>query len=300
MRSPSLSELEAALEVARRRSFRASADALGVSRTALSSSIAALEERLGARLFQRTTRSVALTSAGERFLAEVAPALAQIRDAMQSAANADNVVSGTLRINSSLTAARRIFEPIVLSFLRRHPAMSVDIVTEGRLIDIVSAGFDAGIRLADMVPRDMIAVPLGAPVRFSVVASPKLFRDRPPPKRPADLARFPCICVREASGGLYRWELSRHGRKVSVDVHGPLTLDSSELMRSAALAGVGLAYLHDWAIEADLKAKRLVRVLEDWTPVQGEVCLYYSGRRHQLPSLRAFVEVIREHTRARR
>jgi DNA-binding transcriptional LysR family regulator len=299
MRSANLAELDAVIEVARRRGFRVAAAELGVSRTALSSAIAGLETRLGIRLFHRTTRSVSLTEAGERFVAEITPAVAQIRSAMRAAGTKLSTPSGTLRINSSQTALERIFEPIVLEYLRRYPSMNVDLVTDNRLIDIVDSGFDAGIRIAEAVPRDMISVPLGAPVRFSVVGSPKLFRDRPPPKKPADLTHYPCIGVREASGGLYRWEFSRRGKKISVDVRGPLTLDASRLMREAALAGVGLAYLNDWAVEADVKAKRLVRVLEDWSPLFGEVCLYYPGHRHVPAGLRAFVDVIRDVKRKR-
>src|SRR5262249_15087784 len=146
-------------------------------------------------LFHRTTRSVALTEAGERFVSDVTPAIASLHSAMNAAGTARAAPSGTLRINSSLTAARRIFEPIILQYLRLHPAVALDIVVDSRSVDIVDSGFDAGIRMADAVPRDMVAVSLGTPVRFAVVGSPKLFRDRPPPKRPAELAKFPCICI---------------------------------------------------------------------------------------------------------
>lgn len=296
MRSVGLGDLEAVIEVARRRSFRVAAAELGVSRTALSTAVAGLEARLGTRLFHRTTRSVSLTEAGERFVAEITPAVATVNSAMNAAGSARAAPSGSLRINTPLMAARRIFEPVIVEFTRRYPAVMLDIVVESRFVDIVDSGFDAGIRLGGEVPRDMVAVSLGTPVRFAVVGSPKLFRDQPPPKRPADLAKFPCLCIREGSGGLYRWEFSRRGRKQSVDVRGPMTLNASELMRDAAVAGVGLAYLNEWAIEADLKAKRLVRVLEDWTPLFGDICLYYPGHRHVPAPLRAFVDMIREHT----
>ena len=294
MRSSGLVELEAVAAVARRRSFRAAATELGMSRTALSSAVAGLEERIGVRLFHRTTRRVSLTEAGEQFIASVAPALAQIRGAMDAVNTHRATPTGTLRINSSLGAAHRVLAPVVLEFLRRHPSMRVDIVTEGRLIDIVASGFDAAIRMAASVPRDMIAVSFGMPVRFAVVGSPTLLRGKALPKKPADLASLPCVCVRETSGAPYRWEFARGGRKVSVDVRGALVLDAPTLMHEAALAGAGLAYLAEWSILDDVKAGRLVRVLEDWSPSAGELALYYPANRHVPAGLRAFVALIRE------
>src|SRR5260370_41672611 len=168
MHSSGLVELEAAGAVAHRRSFRAAAAELGMARTALSSAVAGLERRLGVQLFHRTTRSVSLTEAGEQFIATVAPALAQIRGAMDAVNTHRATPTGTLRINSSLGAAHRVLAPIILEYLRRYPEMRVDVVTDGRLVDVVAGGFDAGIRLAEDVPRDMIAVPMGGPLRFAV------------------------------------------------------------------------------------------------------------------------------------
>lgn len=294
MRSSGLTELEAVAAVAHRRSFRAAAVDLGMSRTALSSAVAGLERRLGVQLFHRTTRSVALTEAGEQFIAAVAPALAEIRSAIDAVNTHRATPTGTLRINSSVGAARRILAPFVLEYLRRYPEMKVDITTEGRLVDIVAGGFDAAVRMSGSVPRDMIAVSLGMPVRFAVVGSPALFRGKPLPRKPADLASFPCIGVRESNGAAYRWELARGGRKVSVDVRGALTLDEPTLMHEAALAGAGIAYLAEWTVADDVKAGRLVRILEDWTPASGELALYYPAGRHASAGLRAFVALIRE------
>ena len=265
-----------------------------MSRTALSSAVAALEQRLGVRLFHRTTRSVSLTEAGEQFIATVEPALSAIRGAMDAVNTHRATPTGTLRINSSLGAAHRVLGPVVLEYLRRYPETKVDIVTEGRLVDIVAGGFDAAIRMTQSVPRDMIAVPLGMPLRFAVVGSPKLLRGKPRPKKPADLSSFPCICVRETSGAPYRWEFARGGRKVSVDVQGPLVLDAPTLMLEAALAGVGLAYLAEWSVADDVAAGRLVRLLEDWTPASGGLALYYPANRHASAGLRAFVALVRE------
>jgi DNA-binding transcriptional LysR family regulator len=291
MRSSGLVELEAVAAVAHRRSFRAAAAELGMSRTALSGAVAGLERRLGVPLFHRTTRSVSLTEAGEQFIASVGPALAQIRGAMDAVNTHRATPTGTLRINTSLGAAHRVLAPVVLEYLRRYPEMRVDIVTEGRL---VAGGFDAAIRMIESVPRDMIAVPFGMPVRYAVVGSPALFRGKALPKEPADLASFPCICVRETSGATYRWEFVRGRRKASTEVRGALTLDAPTLMHEAALAGAGLAYLAEWSVIDDVKAGRLVRVLADWTPSSGGLALYYPANRHVPAGLRAFVALIRE------
>ena len=299
MHKSGLIELESVVAVARRRSFRGAAAEMGMSTTALSNAVAGLEARLGVRLFNRTTRSVSLTEAGERFVAGITPALAEIRGAVDAVNSQRATPSGTLRINSSLGAAHRILSPIVFEYLRRYPQMSVDLVTEARRVDIVVSGFDAGVRLAEDVPRDMVAVPLQMPLRFAVVGAPEVFPGKKRPKKPADLEGYPCICIRQSNGAPYRWEFARKGRKVSVEVHGPLTLDAPTLIREAALRGVGLAYLADWSIAEDVEAGRLIRVLEDWTPSSGGLCLYYPGHRYVPVGLRAFVNVIREVTRAR-
>src|ERR1700751_5985094 len=187
MKTPGLSELEGVLAVARHRSFRAAATELGVSTSALSHAIAGLEARIGVRLFNRTTRSVSLSEAGAQFVDSVAPALSTIRVALEQAGSFRDTPSGTLGINTAVGAAHQAI-PVFIAFLTRYPEMKLDIVTEGRLIDIVVEGFDAGIRLAETVPQDMIAVPLGPMLRFAVVASPAYFEQHPPPRTPADLA----------------------------------------------------------------------------------------------------------------
>ena len=187
-----------------------------------------------------------------------------------------------------------VLTPLVLAYLARYPEMKVDLVTEGRLVDIVVEGFDAGIRTADIVPRDMIAVPFGGDVRFAVVGSPAYFAARPRPHTPGDLAAHCCIRARWPSGGIYRWEFERHGEAVTVDVPGALTLDEPTLMLEAAVAGAGLAYLSEWSIAPEIAAKRLIRVLEDWLPASPGLCLYYPGRRHVPAALRAFIDLIRE------
>ncbi|MCY0858500.1 LysR family transcriptional regulator [Cupriavidus sp. D39] len=299
MKTSGLGELEAVLAVARHRSFRAAATDLGMSTSALSHAVAALEARIGVRLFNRTTRSVSLSEAGAQFVDSVAPALSTIRVAIEQAGSFRDTPSGTLRINASAGAARQVM-PLFIAFLQRYPEMRLDLVTEGRLIDIVVEGFDAGIRLTDTVPQEMIAVPFGDRQRFAVVGSPAYFAQQKPPRTPADLNAHRCIRSRMPSGAIYQWEFERHGETLRIDGKGALTLDEPGLMLAAARAGLGLAYLTEWNVAADLEAGTLVRVLDDWTPPLDGLCLYYPGRRHVPAGLRALIDMIREHADARR
>jgi DNA-binding transcriptional LysR family regulator len=294
-----LIELEAAVAVARRRSFRAAAAELGLSTTALSQAIAELEARLGVRLFNRTTRSVSPTPAGEQFVAEVAPALTAIRDAADAINQHRSTPTGVLRLNSSAGAARRILRPIIFEYLTRYPEMSVDIVTEGKLIDIVREGFDAGFRLAEQVPADMISVPLGRDERLVVVGSPAYLAARMRPGKPLDLVHHDCVRMRLPAGAVYRWEFEKDGEQLLVDVSGRLTLDSPELIREAVLAGYGLAYMSEWDVADDLREGRLVQLLAKWTPPFPGICLYYPGRRHVPAGLRALIDLIQERRRRR-
>jgi DNA-binding transcriptional LysR family regulator len=287
-------ELEAVVAVARRGGFRAAARELGITSSALSHAVAALEARLGVRLFNRTTRSVALTAAGEQFVAEVAPALAAIQAAVERVDEHRTEPSGTLRLNLALGAARMILEPLVLEYMRRYPKVRVELVTEGALVDVIGKGFDAGVRLAEVVPPDMIAVPINQTMRALVVGAPAYFAEREPPKTPVDLMAHRCIRARMASGTIYRWEFERRGESVEIDVPGQLTLDESDLMLMAALAGEGLAYLADYAVAPELARGRLVAVLEDWTPAYPGLRLYYPTRRHTPAKLRAFIDLVKE------
>ncbi|MDB5365575.1 MAG: HTH-type transcriptional regulator [Rhodospirillales bacterium] len=289
-----LNEFEAVVAVARRGNFRAAAAELGMSTSALSHAVAALEARLGVRLFNRTTRSVALTEAGDQFVARVAPALGEIRFAMEGVNQHRDTPAGTLRINTSLGAAQHLLTPLFLEYVRLYPEMKLELVTEGRLIDIVADGFDAGIRIAEAVPADMIAVSIGPEIRSGIVASPSYLKDKKRPRVPADLMAHRCIRARMASGKIYRWEFERRGQVLTLDVPGDLTLDESGLIREAALAGLGIAYLTDWTVASDVAAGRLVRMLEDWTPPFPGLCLYYPGRRHVPAGLRAFIDLARK------
>ncbi|MFZ6179119.1 LysR family transcriptional regulator [Nannocystis pusilla] len=293
MHRSGLIELEAVLAVARRRSFRAAAADLGMSPTALGNAVAHLEERLAVRLFHRTTRSVALTAAGEAFVAEVAPAVAAIASATERARTASAELSGTLRINSSLGGARQLLTLAVAEFGRRYPAVTVELVTDRRMVDIVREGFDAGIRSRESVPRDMIRVPIGGSLSFVIVGSPAYLRAHGRPATPDDLARHRCVRVRTASGAEYRWPLERGRKRLEVAVSGSLIVDEPHLMLEACRRGVGLAYLPRWLVDADLAQGHLAQVLDDWTPETPGLCLYYPTGRNPPAPLRAFVALIR-------
>ena len=295
----SLRELEAVLAIARRGTFRAAAIECGVSPTALSHLIAKLEAALGVRLFNRTTRSVSLTHAGQLFVERLGPALQGVRDGIDMVKDHGESPTGTIRINAAVPAAREILEPLILAYLDRYPAMQVDLATEGRLIDIVAEGFDLGVRVAALVPSDMIAVSLGAPQRYAVVAAPAYLEARGTPRSPADLHRHACLRVRLPSGSVYSWHFERDGDVARIDVPGRLTLDEGSVARAAALAGAGIAYLHEFDVRSDIADGRLVRLLEDWTPAIPGLCLYYPGRRHLSAGMSAFIAAAREFARTR-
>lgn len=294
MQKAGLIELNAVVAVAAARNFRAAARNLGMSASALSHAIAALEARIGVRLFHRTTRSVSLTEAGEDFLARIAPALNDIAEAIEAANQFRATPTGTIRINTAEDAARDLIIPIILEFRRRCPDVHVDIVTEGRLVDIVAEGFDAGMRTWETVPQDMIAIPLTVEERFAVVASPAYLAERRLPQTPEDLLPHECLRLRLPSGTIYRWEFEKHGEEIRLDVRGPLTLQSAELALEAALGGAGVAYLWERRIAGHLKSGQLIRMLEDWTPPFPGLCLYYPRYRHAPAALKAFVAVARE------
>jgi DNA-binding transcriptional LysR family regulator len=289
-----LTELNAVAAVATRKSFRAAALELGMSASALSHAVAGLERRLGVRLFNRTTRSVSLTAAGEQFLDRIMPAMREIAEAMAEANEQRAKPAGLLRINTSEGAGEQILEPAVLAFLQRYPDMQIEVATDGRLVDIVAEGFDAGVRLREMVPRDMIALSFGMDQRHVVVAAPRYLKGREVPASPAELKDHVCIRYRLPGGGIYRWEFARHGEAVSADVDGPLTLTSDRLILRAAIAGAGLAYVNEWNAREPLQDGRLVRILDAWTPPYAGLCFYYPQARLATAGMRAFVDMIRE------
>ena len=290
----SLAELEAITAVARHGGFRAAARELGMSSSALSHAVAALEERLSVRIFNRTTRSVALSEAGERFVADVAPALAAIDRAIEDAGMSAGTVSGTLRLNMAPGAARMLLVPLILEYGRRYPNVDVEIVTDNALVDVIGKGFDAGVRLVEVVPADMVAIPILPTIRSLVVGSPGYFSNRSHPIVPSDLLKHRCIRARMASGRLYRWEFERRGQAVLIDAPGSLILDASDLMLSAALEGAGLAYISEPSVAAHIASGDLIPVLQGWSPPYPGLSLYFAQRRQMPARLRALIDLIRE------
>lgn len=292
MAGTTLADLKALSAVAVHQNFRAAAAELGISTSSLSHQVAAMERRLGIRLFNRTTRSVALSEAGLAFLDRVGPALREIDDAVATVGRLRDTPSGLLRLNSSEGGAQRIL-PFVLDFLATYPDMRVDLVSEGRLVDIVAGGFDAGVRTADTVPRDMISLSLGLDEAFVVVGSPDFFARHGRPEVPGDLLSFECLPARLPSGALYDWEFERAGEEIRIRPQGRLILGGTELTRAAAIAGAGLAYVTLREAEADLTAGRLEQVLAPWCPACPGICLYYPRQRLPSAGLKAFITHLR-------
>lgn len=290
----SLIELEAVLAIVRCGSFRAAALDLGLSTTAISNAVGKLERELAVRLFNRTTRSVSLTHAGRIFVAQIKPALEDIQKAMNTARAQQEVPSGTLRINAFATAAREIMAPLVLAYLQRYPQVHIDLVTEGRLVDVIASGFDLGVRSSDFVPSDAIAISLGQVRRMAVAASPAFFEGRAIPKVPQELLGYPCLRIRLPNGALFRWRFEKDGEELQIDVEGPITLDEASLSRIAATNGVGIGYFMEADVREDIAAGRLVRILEDWTPPRAPLCLYYSNRRNSSAAFQAFIALARD------
>jgi len=284
----SLQELAALTAVAGRRSFRGAAAELGVSASSLSHQVASAERRLGVRLFNRTTRSVSLTEAGEHFLARINPALREIADAVETVNRFRDTPAGLLRLNASEGGGERIL-PHVLSFLAAYPDMRVDLAVDGRMVDIVAEGFDAGVRGGSAVPQDMVAVPFGVPETFMIVGSPQYFERCGRPASPGDLLQHACIRVRMPSGVLLPWDFERQGERVSIDPPGRLVVGSPGLAVQAAVGGAGVAYVIERAMVDELASGKLVRVLDAWTPPFPGVVLYYPRQRLPSAGLAAFI-----------
>ena len=294
MTKPSLTDLRAFMAVAEQRSFRRAADFLGVSRSALSHSVRGLEESLGTRLLNRTTRSVAPTEAGERLLGRLAFVISDLDTALEEVAVAHGRPIGRLRINGPENAIRFLLQSVVPEFMARYPGVELDLVAEGRLIDIVEQGFDAGVRLGEALPKDMVAVRLGPDIRFLTVASPEYLAAYSAPSVPDALKQHQCIRLRLPSGKRYRWEFRKRRQEVEIDVPGTLTLDNIRLMVEAATAGLGIAYVPEPYARAALDEGLLLTVLEDWCPVIPGLSLYFPANRHVPTSLRALIDLIHE------
>ena len=289
-----LNELAAFLAVAREESFTRAAAKLGVSQSALSHTVRAVEERLGVRLLTRTTRSVSPTGAGERLARTVGPRLDEIETELAALSALREKPAGTIRITAGEHAADAILWPAISRLLPDYPDISMEIIVDYGLTDIVAERFDAGVRLGEQVARDMIAVRISPDMRMAVVGSPAYFARRPKPRTPQDLTVHNCINLRLPTyGGLYAWEFEKAGRELKVRVEGQLVFNTAALRMNAVLAGLGLAYLPEDQVTAYLADGRLVRVLADWCPPFPGYHLYYPSRRQATPAFSLLVDALR-------
>ncbi|WP_019644772.1 LysR family transcriptional regulator [Novispirillum itersonii] len=289
-----LNDLSAFLIVAEERSFTRAAARLGVSQSALSHTINTLEQRLGLRLLTRTTRSVAVTEAGERLCLSVGPKLAGIEADLTALTALRDKPAGTIRITVAEHAANTVLWPVLDSLLPEYPDIHVEVMIEAVLRDIVAERFDAGIRLGEAVDRDMIAIPLSPPLKMAVVGSASYFAVHPAPHTPQDLTGHRCINLRmPTSGGLYAWEFEKNGRSLRVRVDGSLTVNNSALARRACLAGHGLAYVLADTVAPAIADGSLIQVLEDWCQPFSGYHLYYPGRRQPTPAFSVLLNALR-------
>jgi DNA-binding transcriptional LysR family regulator len=294
MRREELADLNAFVAVAEERSFTRAAKKLGTSQSALSFTVRRLEERLGVRLLNRTTRSVAATEAGERLLRTLGPALDKIGSELASLSELREKPAGTIRITLGEHAAETVLWPALAALLPKYPDIKVELVVDYGLTDIVAERYDAGVRIGEQVARDMIAVPIGPDMRMAVVGAPSYFARRPIPKRPQDLTAHECINLRLPTyDHLFAWEFEKRGRELKVRVDGPLVFNNIALRIQAAVAGFGLSYLPDDQIQAHLADGRLIRVLEDWCAPFSGYHLYYPSRRQPTPAFALLVDALR-------
>jgi len=298
VRKGALDGVEAFLAVAQHRSFRRAAAALGVTPSAISQAVRALETRIGAALFIRTTRSVGLTEAGTRFLSRAKPAFEELVAAAGVAHELGQRPAGLLRLSVPRAVVPLVLEPLIASFCEAYPEIELEIAASGELIDLAAEGFDAGIRLGEFIAADMVAVRLSRPFRLIIVGSPAYLARRGRPKHPDDLRGHACLRFRRSNGALAPWSLNDGGRAVEIAVAGPLIANDFPTLAGAAVQGVGLAQMPEPLAAAAVAAKKLVRVLEPFAATAPGVFLYYPGRRQILPKLRAFIDHVKGRTEA--
>ncbi|WP_062472397.1 LysR family transcriptional regulator [Variovorax boronicumulans] len=296
MRGSEFAELKAFAAVVERASFARAAEHLGLSASALSQTIRQLETRLGTRLLNRTTRSVAPTATGAQLYGRIAPLFRDMADAVNEASAMAGQTRGTLRINTLGMAAWQVIGPRLGRFHRTHPEVTLDIVVDNGLSDIVAGRFDAGIRVGGKLEKDMIAVRLTPDVKMVAVASPDYLERRGKPRSPADLHGHACINWRlQGDGSAYRWEFEKKGKRIEVAVEGPLVTNHSDTGVAAALQGLGIVYAFDRErVDALLAQERLVEVLADWSIARPGLFLYHPSRRHCPAALRAFIDCMLE------
>ncbi len=294
MNRKDVDDLVAFLAVARERSFTRAAAKLGVSQSALSHTIRDLEARLGLRLLTRTTRSVSPTDAGERLFHTVNPRFDEIDTELTALSDLRERPAGRIRITAGEHPAVAVLGPALDRLLPDYPDITVEVIVDYGLTDIVAERYDAGVRIGEQVAKDMIAVRIGPDLRMAVVGAPSYFKMRPPPRKPQDLVAHNCINLRVPTyGGLYAWEFEKNGRELKVHVEGQLIFNNIALRVNAALAGRGLAYLPEDQVQADIAAGRLVRVLADWCPPFSGYHVYYPSRRQSSPAFALLVDALR-------
>jgi DNA-binding transcriptional LysR family regulator len=299
MKLNQLDGLMAFWKVAQHRGFTSAAAELEVSPSALSQAIRQLEARLGARLLNRTTRSVSLTEAGEAYLARVGPAVAQVLEAGEDMNALQGRPVGTLKINAARVSVTMVLQPMLASFLREHPGVYVELTNDEGFVDIVERGYDAGVRLGESVQQDMVAVPLTGPLKMGVFASPDYLSRVPAPRHPDDLARHNCIRFRfAATGRIHKWEFQVEERLIEYEVQGNLTTSDTTFNLDAALEGVGLAYMFEELAAPHVRAKLLKRVLPLFSPTFPGFYLYYPNRQHQSTKLRALIDYVARRKRS--
>lgn len=296
MKLNQLDGLVAFCKVAEHRSFTAAAAALEVSPSALSQAIRQLEARLGARLLNRTTRSISLTEAGEAYLARVGPALGDVLEAGEQIHALQGKPSGVLRINAARISIAMVLQPLLAGFLKAHPDVQIELSNDEGYVDIVERGFDAGVRLGESVQKDMIAIPLGGPITVAIVGSPAYFKRYPIPNHPSELVNHNCVRYRfSGSGSIHKWELEVDGKLVEYEIGGNLTISDSLFSTEAALEGIGLAFTFEYLSRPYINTRRLKRVLSEYSPTFPGFYLYYPSRRQQPAKLRAFIDYALEH-----
>ncbi|MBA1250296.1 MULTISPECIES: LysR family transcriptional regulator [Pseudomonas] len=290
MRGSEYIELRAFAAVVEQGSFARAAAHLGMSASSLSQTIKSLETRLGARLLNRTTRSVAPSETGSRLLKRLLPTLAELDAMVLEVSAAGNEPAGRLRLNSTRVAAIHYLAPLIASFLEAYPRVQLDVVTDERLIDIVAEGYDAGIRLGERVEQDMVAVKLSGDLEMMVVASPAYLERYGIPGEPRDLKDHRCLSYRwPTDGSLYRWEFEQAGKALEVSIEGPLVVTEPEMLTRIALEGAGIAYLFGHQVKELIAEGKLIRLMEDWTPPFPGFYVYYPSRHHMAAPLRAFL-----------
>ena len=296
VRHGALDGIEAFLSVARHKSFRRAAAELGVTPSAISQAVRALEGRIGATLFIRTTRSVGLTEAGGKFLARAKPAFEELVAAAGIARGLGERPSGLLRLTVPRAVIPLLLQPLIASFCREYPQVEVEIAASEELVDLATEGFDAGIRLGQFIAADMVAVRLTPPFRFVIVGSPAYLARSGHPAAPQDLRHHACLRLRRPNGAVALWSLKDGGRALEVAVSGPLLANDIPTLLGAALEGTGLAQVPEPIAAAALTAGRLVQVLERFAPMTPGVFLYHPGRRQVMPKLRAFIDHVKGHS----